>query len=59
MSRAEIDAAAGILPSPEDHRVHWDVARDMAIAWVLTLPASGLVGALTYLALRAVLGPVG
>ena len=29
----------------------WGVAQSMVMAWVLTLPAAGLVGALTYLAL--------
>jgi PiT family inorganic phosphate transporter len=56
MSKAELDAAAGIFPPDDEDRVHWDVARQMAIAWVLTLPAAGLVGAGTYSILRAILG---
>ncbi len=36
--------------------VRWGVARSIVIAWVLTLPAAGLVAALTYLVLRPLLG---
>lgn len=36
--------------------VRWMVVRDMALAWVVTLPAAGLLGVLAYLALRAVHG---
>jgi len=28
--------------------VHWKVVRNMAIAWTLTLPAAGLIGALAH-----------
>jgi PiT family inorganic phosphate transporter len=33
--------------------VHWGVARRILYAWVLTLPAAGLFGALTWVALNA------
>lgn len=33
--------------------VRWKVVRDVALAWVVTLPAAGLLGVLAYLALRA------
>jgi PiT family inorganic phosphate transporter len=36
--------------------VRWGIAGNIAIAWVLTLPASGSVAALTFLALRAIFG---
>ena len=34
--------------------VRWGVAGNIVVAWVLTLPASALVGALTYLVVHAV-----
>ena len=33
-------------------QVRWAVAGRMAVAWLITLPAAGLVGALSYLAVR-------
>ena len=36
--------------------VRWGIAGNIAIAWVLTLPASGSVAALTFVALRALFG---
>jgi hypothetical protein len=33
--------------------VRWGVAGNIVVAWVLTLPAAGAVGALTYLVSRA------
>ena len=35
--------------------VRWGVAWQLVVAWVLTLPCSGLVGALAYWGLSAVL----
>jgi Phosphate/sulphate permeases len=35
--------------------VHWGVARSIAGAWVLTLPAAGLTAAIAYLILRPIL----
>jgi PiT family inorganic phosphate transporter len=45
-------AILGVGSSDRFNSVHWGVARRIGIAWVLTLPASGLVAALAYLALR-------
>ena len=45
-------AILGVGSSDRFNSVHWDVARRIGIAWVLTLPASGLVAALAYLVLR-------
>jgi len=36
--------------------VRWAVARNIGVAWVLTLPASGLIAATAYLVLRPLLG---
>jgi PiT family inorganic phosphate transporter len=43
-------ATGSILGSGLGHRgeVRWEVARKMATAWLITLPAAGLVGALAY-----------
>ena len=49
-------AILGVGSSDQFRAVHWGVARRIGIAWVLTLPASGLVAALAYLLLRPVLG---
>jgi len=49
-------AILGVGSSDRFRAVHWGVARRIGIAWVLTLPASGLVAALAYLALRPILG---
>ena len=29
--------------------VHWDVARQMVTAWVMTIPCTALMGAISYL----------
>ncbi|WP_445166091.1 anion permease [Mycolicibacterium sp. Dal123E01] len=39
--------------------VRWGVARTMAAAWLITLPAAGLVGALTYVIVHAIGGLAG
>jgi PiT family inorganic phosphate transporter len=39
--------------------VRWSVARTMAVAWLITLPAAGLVGALTYVVVHTIGGLVG
>jgi PiT family inorganic phosphate transporter len=36
--------------------VRWAVARNIGIAWVLTLPAAGITAALAYVILRPILG---
>jgi PiT family inorganic phosphate transporter len=42
----------GVGSSKRLSAVRWGVAQSMVIAWVLTIPASGLVGGLVYLAFR-------
>jgi PiT family inorganic phosphate transporter len=49
-------AILGVGSSDRFRAVHWGVARRIGIAWVLTLPASGLVAALAYMVLRPILG---
>jgi PiT family inorganic phosphate transporter len=49
-------AILGVGSSDRFRAVHWGVARRIGIAWVLTLPASGLVAALAYLVLHPLLG---
>jgi PiT family inorganic phosphate transporter len=49
-------AILGVGSSDRFRAVQWGVARRIGIAWVLTLPASGLVAALAYLVLRPILG---
>jgi PiT family inorganic phosphate transporter len=48
-------AILGVGSSDRFRSVHWTVARNIGVAWVLTLPASGLVAALAYLALSPIL----
>ena len=48
-------AILGVGSSDRFNAVHWGVARRIGIAWVLTLPASGLIAALAYLALKPIL----
>ncbi len=36
--------------------VRWGIAGNIVVAWILTIPASALVGAMTYLGLRMVMG---
>ncbi len=49
-------AILGVGSSDRFRAVHWGVARRIGIAWVLTLPASGLVAALAYLLLHPIFG---
>lgn len=46
----------GVGASKRVSAVRWGVAQNMLWAWVLTIPISALVSALTYLLLRLVLG---
>jgi inorganic phosphate transporter, PiT family len=48
-------AILGVGSSDRFNSVHWGVARRIGIAWVLTLPASGVVAALAYLVLSPIL----
>ena len=45
-------AIMGAGSSDRFNAVHWAVARNIGIAWVLTLPAAGGVAAIAYLVLR-------
>ena len=47
-------AIMGVGTSKGLRGVHWGVARRILIAWVLTLPAAGSVGAVTWVVLNAV-----
>jgi PiT family inorganic phosphate transporter len=49
-------AILGVGSSDRFNAVHWGVARRIGVAWVLTLPASGMVAALAYLVLKPILG---
>ena len=46
----------GVGASRRVSAVRWGVAQRMLVAWVLTIPVSAAVSALTYLTLRWVLG---
>lgn len=46
----------GVGASKRVSAVRWGVAKNMLIAWVLTIPISGIVAALTYLGLRLLVG---
>ena len=54
-------ATGSILGSGLGRRteVRWSVARNMATAWLITLPAAGLVGALTYFLVHGIGGFAG
>jgi PiT family inorganic phosphate transporter len=49
-------AILGVGSSDRFNSVRWSVARGIGIAWVLTIPAAGLVSALSFLVLRPILG---
>jgi PiT family inorganic phosphate transporter len=49
-------AILGVGSSDRFNSVRWSVARGIGIAWVLTIPAAGLVAALSFLVLRPILG---
>jgi inorganic phosphate transporter, PiT family len=49
-------AIMGVGSSDRFKTVRWSVARSIATAWVLTLPASGLAAAIAYLVLNPILG---
>ncbi len=49
-------AIMGVGTSDRFKTVRWGVARSIVTAWILTLPASGLVAALAYLVLSPILG---
>jgi PiT family inorganic phosphate transporter len=45
----------GVGSADRVNKVRWGVAGNILLAWLLTIPLSGLVGALTFLILQAVL----
>jgi PiT family inorganic phosphate transporter len=45
----------GVGASKRVSAVRWGVARNMIIAWILTIPISALVAAVVYAVLRQVL----
>jgi inorganic phosphate transporter, PiT family len=47
-------AIMGVGSVDRPKAVHWGVARSIVTAWILTLPAAGLIGGLTFVALWAV-----
>ena len=49
-------AIMGVGSSDRFNAVRWAVARNIGIAWLLTIPASATVAALAYLVLRPLLG---
>ncbi len=49
-------AILGAGSSDRFNAVHWGVARNIGVAWVLTLPAAGITAALAYLVLHPFLG---
>ena len=48
-------AIMGVGASDRFNTVRWAVARNIGIAWIVTLPAAGGVAALAYLVLRPLL----
>ena len=49
-------AIVGVGATRRLSAVRWGVARQIVWAWVLTIPASGVIGALSYLAASAIFG---
>jgi PiT family inorganic phosphate transporter len=50
-------AIMGVGAARRESAVRWSVARQIVIAWVLTLPAAGLLGAVFYF-LATIMVPV-
>ena len=46
-------AIMGVGTSKGAHGVRWGVARSILVAWIVTIPAAGAVGALAYIVLNA------
>ncbi len=49
-------AIMGTGSSDRFNAIHWAVARNIGVAWVLTIPATGLTAALAYWILNPILG---
>lgn len=43
-SHCSTSAIMGVGASKSVHKVNWDIAKGMVVAWVLTFPACGLIG---------------
>jgi inorganic phosphate transporter, PiT family len=41
-------AIVGVGAAKRESAVHWNVAKDIVIAWFITMPAAGLIGAFAY-----------
>jgi PiT family inorganic phosphate transporter len=48
-------AIMGVGSSDRFNAVRWGIARNIVVAWIVTLPASGLVAGLAYVVLNAIL----
>lgn len=46
----------GIGSAQRVKAVHWDVARSMVVAWVMTIPCTAIMGGIAYLVLTATFG---
>jgi PiT family inorganic phosphate transporter len=42
-------AIVGVGAARRLSAVRWNVAKDIAVAWIVTMPATGLIGAVFYL----------
>jgi PiT family inorganic phosphate transporter len=49
-------AIMGTGASDRFNAVRWGLARNIGLAWVITLPAAGITAALSYLVLNPILG---
>jgi len=49
-------AIMGTGSSDRFNAIHWAVARNIGVAWVLTLPATAMTAALAYWILNPILG---
>ena len=46
----------GVGAAKRIHAVRWGVAQQMVMAWVLTIPCTAAMGALSYVVVMAVFG---
>ena len=51
-------AIMGVGASDRAHAVHWGVARSIVTAWILTIPCTAAIAAVSYLGLHLASGPV-
>jgi PiT family inorganic phosphate transporter len=45
-------AVIGVGAARKVSAVRWNIAANIVVAWIVTLPASGLIAALCYIAMR-------